>query len=105
MKEVMSKVALKHEESIIENPNNKISIAMSIVNICKESNCKKDTTYLGSLFYSRQISGIRILAASDEMDFNGYKFKNYGSHSNSYPILPYANFAAAIGITSKEVRK
>jgi len=100
----MRKVALEHNEKIIENPNNKISIAMSLVELCKEARKKSEITYLGSLFYSRQISGIRILAASDEINFNGYKFKNYGSHSNNYPILPYANFAAAIGITKKEVR-
>jgi len=64
---------------------------------------KSDITKLGSFFYKRQISGIRILSASEEIDFNGFKFKNYGSHSNNYPILPYVNFAAAIGITHKEV--
>ena len=103
MKDVMSKVALNLNETIINNPNNKISIAMSLINICKDAKTKKDITFLGSLFYSRQISGIRILAASDPIDFNGYKFRNYGTHSDNYPILPYANFAAGIGIRKKEV--
>jgi O-phospho-L-seryl-tRNASec:L-selenocysteinyl-tRNA synthase len=104
LKENMSKIAEKYGERILQNPNNKISMAMTLCNnICKESKSKAETTYLGSLFYSRQISGIRIVAASQEILFNNFKFSNYGSHAENYPYLPYCSFACAIGIEKQEV--
>ena len=99
----MSVIASKYKERIIETPNNKISLAMSLTTICQNAKDKNEITYLGSLFYFRQISGIRIIAPSPEMDFNGYKFKNYGSHSNEYKVIPYCSFACAIGITDQEI--
>jgi O-phospho-L-seryl-tRNASec:L-selenocysteinyl-tRNA synthase len=103
LKDMMTKVAEKYSEKILSNPNNKISIAMTLGSICKAESSKKDITYLGSLFYTRQISGIRIIAPSEAINFNGYKFSNYGSHSNSYPFIPYCAFACAIGITDEEI--
>jgi len=93
----------KYNERIIENPNNKISICMSLQNICKNAKSKNEITYFGSLFYYRQISGIRVIAKSDVIDFNGFFFKNYGSHCEDYKLLPYCSFAAGIGMTNTEV--
>ena len=72
-------------------------------NICKNTKNKAEVTYFGSLFYYRQISGIRVVARSDTIDFNGFKFTNYGSHCEDYKYLPYCSFAAAIGISEVEV--
>jgi O-phospho-L-seryl-tRNASec:L-selenocysteinyl-tRNA synthase len=103
LKDLMTKIAEKYSERILLNPNNKISIAMTLSKICKPESSKKDITYLGSLFYTRQISGIRIIAPSESINFNGYKFSNYGSHSDSYPFIPYCAFACALGITDQEI--
>jgi O-phospho-L-seryl-tRNASec:L-selenocysteinyl-tRNA synthase len=103
LKIAMSKVADKYGEKILETPNNKISIAMTLKNICKDAENKNDITKLGSLFYSRQISGIKILTPSETINFNDYKFSNYGTHCENYHSLPYCAFAAAIGITDTEV--
>jgi O-phospho-L-seryl-tRNASec:L-selenocysteinyl-tRNA synthase len=103
LKEKMQTIALKYNERILENPNNKISLAISLQNICKNANGKSDITYLGSLFYFRQISGIRVISPSPQIDFNGYKFSNYGSHAENYPVIPYCSFACAIGITDEEI--
>jgi O-phospho-L-seryl-tRNASec:L-selenocysteinyl-tRNA synthase len=103
LKDLMTKIAEKYSERILLNPNNKISIAMTLSKICKPESSKKDITYLGSLFYTRQISGIRIIAPSEAINFNGYKFSNYGSHSDSYPFIPYCAFACALGITDQEI--
>jgi O-phospho-L-seryl-tRNASec:L-selenocysteinyl-tRNA synthase len=102
LKSVMTDVANLYGEKIIDTPNNKISLAMSLTNICKDKSYKA-ITYLGSLFYSRQISGIKILAANEPFMLNGYKFKNYGTHCDNYSTLPYCAFAAGIGITEFEV--
>jgi O-phospho-L-seryl-tRNASec:L-selenocysteinyl-tRNA synthase len=104
LKDIMSKIAMKYSERILENSyNNKISLAMTLSNICKNAGSKNDITYLGSLFYSRQISGIKIIAPSGINDISGYKFNNYGSHIENYPHLPYCAFACAIGITKDEI--
>jgi O-phospho-L-seryl-tRNASec:L-selenocysteinyl-tRNA synthase len=103
-KEEMKKIAQELDEKIIENPNNKISLCMSLVNICKNATNKKDITYFGSLFFKRQISGIKIIAPSPALKWNGYDFNNYGSHCQEYQILPYCAFACAIGITDEEVK-
>jgi O-phospho-L-seryl-tRNASec:L-selenocysteinyl-tRNA synthase len=103
LKEKMQTIALKYNERILENPNNKISLAISLQNICKNANGKSDITYLGSLFYFRQISGIRVISPSPQIDFNEYKFSNYGSHAENYPVIPYCSFACAIGITDEEI--
>jgi O-phospho-L-seryl-tRNASec:L-selenocysteinyl-tRNA synthase len=104
LKSLMTDVANHFGERIIETPNNKISLAMSLTNICKDKT-KKEITYLGSLFYSRQISGIKILAPSEATMFNGYKFNNYGTHCENYDILPYYAFAAGIGISDYEIEQ
>jgi O-phospho-L-seryl-tRNASec:L-selenocysteinyl-tRNA synthase len=104
LKDIMNKIAINYSERILDTPNNKISIAMSLKNICKNTNNKSEITYLGSLFFSRQISGIRIISPSfEEFNLNGYKFRNYGSHCDNYAYLPYCSFACAIGITKEEV--
>jgi O-phospho-L-seryl-tRNASec:L-selenocysteinyl-tRNA synthase len=103
LKTAMKSIADKYGEKIIENPNNKISICLTLNNICKDTKNKADVTYFGSLFYYRQISGIRVVARSDPIDFNGFKFTNYGSHCEDYKYLPYCSFAAAIGMVEEEV--
>ena len=103
LKTTMKKIAEKYGEKIIENPNNKISICLTLNNICKDAKNKAEVTYFGSLFYYRQISGIRVIAKEDPLDFNGFKFTNYGSHCDNYNHLPYCSFAAAIGMSEVEV--
>ena len=104
LKEAMIKLSEGFNERILTNNNNKISICMSLVNICKNAKDKKDITYLGSLFYKRQVSGIKIIAPSPTLKWNGYNFNNYGSHCQDFPILPYCAFACAIGISEEEVK-
>jgi O-phospho-L-seryl-tRNASec:L-selenocysteinyl-tRNA synthase len=103
LKEIMQSIASKYNERILDIPNNKISLSMTLSSICKDLNDKKDVTYLGSLFYSRQISGIRIIASGGTTKLHDKTFSNYGSNCEKYPFLPYATFAAAIGITDTEV--
>lgn len=103
LKEKISQIALKYNERVLDIPNNKISIAMTIGSICSKALSKRDITELGSLFYSRQISGIRIVTKSNPITINGFKFSNYGSSCENYPNLPYMAFACAIGVTSDEI--
>ena len=103
LKKEMKAIAEKYGERILEIKGNRISLAMTIGNICK-SDQKKDITELGAMFFNRQISGVRAISKSEETEVAGYKFKNYGSSSDNYTNLPYFTFASAIGITEEEVK-
>lgn len=103
LKEKMEIVAKKFGERILINPNNKISIAMTLGNICKNAKDYNEVTFLGSLFYSRQFSGIKVITKKPATEINGLSFNNYGSSCQDYPFLPYMCFAAAIGISDKDI--
>jgi len=48
--------------------------------------------------------GHRIMAATNKISKVGTNsFKNYGSHSDAYPFLPYVTFACAVGTMKEEV--
>lgn len=48
--------------------------------------------------------GHRIIASTDKVNKIGKNsFKNYGSHSDAYPFLPYITFACAVGTEKEEV--
>lgn len=102
--EDFTKIAFEFNERMLESTKeNKISLCMTLGNnICKDMN-SKEVTYLGSMFFNRQISGIKVLTKSDEKELFKFKFYNYGSHSNNDKDLPLIVFAIAIGITEKEV--
>ena len=96
----------KFEEKLLLPNDNKISIGITLGNIIKKAKVdnKKDITEIGSLFYNRQISGVRIITKSEkETEICGYKFKNYGCSTDDYKYLPYMTFVCAIGITEQEV--
>lgn len=104
----MENVAKKFNERLLCIKNNKISIGMTLGNVVKEAGtCKKeDITEIGAMFYSRQISGVRVVTESNkEYDIGGYKFKNYGSSCEKYTCLPYFTFACAIGISDWEIEE
>ena len=99
-------IADKFEERLLLPEDNKISIGITLGNIIKKAkvNNKKSITEIGSLFYNRQISGVRVIAKSEnDSEICGYKFKNYGCSTQDYKYLPYMTFACAIGITDEEV--
>jgi O-phospho-L-seryl-tRNASec:L-selenocysteinyl-tRNA synthase len=47
--------------------------------------------------------GSRILTEKDAKAQCGIEFKNYGSHIDNYPSLPYMTIACAIGMTKDEI--
>jgi O-phospho-L-seryl-tRNASec:L-selenocysteinyl-tRNA synthase len=60
-------------------------------------------SYLGSLLFSRNVSGPRVLAPNTpSVKINGITFQRYGTHSNSYPHA-YVTAACGIGMEEREV--
>lgn len=105
LKEKMNKIAEIYGERILETESgNKISMAFTLNKICANITDPKEITYIGSMFHSRQISGIKIIVKDNKItNFKDAKFSNYGSHCENYRYLPYCAFAAAIGITENEI--
>lgn len=96
------KIAFSFGERMLETTKfNKISLAMTLSNICKSLG-DKEITFLGSMFYNRQISGIKVLT-KNKKDLCGIKFNNYSSHNDENCNLPLIVFAIAIGIEEKEI--
>lgn len=93
----LNEFALKHKERLLDTRNNPISIAMTLSNIPKEH-----VSYLGSMLFSRFISGTRIGVPESKKTICNILFNGYGTHFDNYPF-PYLNVACAIGIQQEEI--
>ena len=57
---------------------------------------------LGSMLFSRQVSGPRGVVKGTAKKIGSFAFENYGSHHSAYPH-EYVTFACGIGMTQTEV--
>ncbi|XP_070540300.1 O-phosphoseryl-tRNA(Sec) selenium transferase-like [Ptychodera flava] len=100
LSEEITKVADTHGERLLKTKNNTISLAMSLSQLHGDT---KQVTELGSMLFTRFVSGTRVVAHdSPDKEVAGYKFKNYGAHTDQYPCT-YLTAAAAIGMTKHDV--
>ena len=74
-----------------------ISIAISLQNLPNER-----LTELGSMLFTRRISGARVVKLGTKQKIETYEFTNYGSHS-SQTQHSYLTVAAAIGIEEEDI--
>ena len=86
----------------MEQKNNRISIAFTVGRICSAEKFRNDPTFFGSYLYKRRVMGARVVSTK-EQQLEGIVFKNYGSHSEAYPHLPYITVASAIGSSKAEI--
>ncbi|XP_064424457.1 O-phosphoseryl-tRNA(Sec) selenium transferase [Latimeria chalumnae] len=96
----LKKLAEAHEETLLETPHNPISLAMSLRKVGEHSD--KAVTLLGSMLFTRQVSGARVVPRGSVQTVNGYTFKGFMSHASDYPCA-YLNAASAIGIKKQDV--
>ncbi|KAI3376483.1 hypothetical protein L3Q82_016940 [Scortum barcoo] len=96
----LKSLASAHGERLLHTPHNPISMAMSLDGLQAESN--KAVTQLGSMLFTRQVSGARVIPLGNEQTISGHVFRGFMSHSESYPC-PYLNAASAVGITREDV--
>lgn len=97
----MTRIALKYDEKILDTKHNTISIAMTVSNHVFGGGSKV-ATELGSMLFTRCISGTRVVAQGSVKEIEGYSFQGYGSHCDNYPYS-YLTAAAAIGMTSHDI--
>nr|XP_002120570.1 O-phosphoseryl-tRNA(Sec) selenium transferase [Ciona intestinalis] len=98
LKQELTKLAAKHDEKLLETSHNPISMAMTLSSL-EASNC--DVTQLGSMLFTRRVTGARVVQTFAKKEIEGHVFTGYGSHSNHYPHS-YVTVAAAIGMRRTE---
>ncbi|KAM4714889.1 O-phosphoseryl-tRNA(Sec) selenium transferase isoform 1-T2 [Anableps anableps] len=98
--EELKNLASAHGERLLHTPHNPISLAMSLDGLQASSN--QAVTQLGSMLFTRQVSGARVIPLGKEQTISGHTFRGFMSHSESYPC-PYLNAASAVGITREDV--
>ncbi|KAG8591603.1 hypothetical protein GDO81_000233 [Engystomops pustulosus] len=93
-------LAAKHNERLLDTPQNPISLAMSLKNMNDKGTSA--ITQLGSMLFTRQVSGARVVPLGTSQTVSGHVFKGFMSHSNDYPCA-YLNAASAIGIKKQDI--
>lgn len=101
--EGLSRVAESHGERLLVTKSNPISLAISLERVTKalELNAA-GVTQLGSMLFTRCVSGARVVPPGSTKEINGYVFTGWGAHAKNYRCA-YLTAAAAIGMTKAEV--
>ena len=88
-----------YNERVLDVKTNKISLACTLTTLNTKIFAPNGLppTFFGSYLFSRRVSGLRVVSNSPQQKINTCAFTNYGSHSESYPNLPYFTVAASIG--------
>ena len=63
---------------------------------------RKGTSMLGSMLFSRFVSGTRVVTTTGSKSVAGLSFPGYGAHADAYTV-PYITAAAAMGMQKSEV--
>ena len=108
-KEQLEHVAAELNEKVLHTPDNPISLALSLTglqsggrkNLVPEMNAKP-VSFLGSMLYTRSVSGTRVIARGTEQQVAGVQFVGFGAHFDAYPS-DYLTVAAAAGTSKKEI--
>ncbi|XP_062372868.1 O-phosphoseryl-tRNA(Sec) selenium transferase [Sardina pilchardus] len=96
----LSTLAQQHGERLLNTPHNPISLAMSLSGL--QAHSDQAVTQLGSMLFTRQVSGARVVPLGVEQVVSGHVFRGFMSHCDAYSC-PYLNAASAIGITRGDV--
>ncbi|CAB3977134.1 O-phosphoseryl-tRNA(Sec) selenium transferase [Paramuricea clavata] len=101
--EGLSKLADAHGQKLLNTKHNPISLAMSLRQMEGGLNVTNDgMTQLGSMLFTRCVSGARVVPPNATKDINGYQFTGWGAHTNNYPCA-YMTAAAALGMSRDDV--
>ncbi|KAG5261436.1 hypothetical protein AALO_G00304500 [Alosa alosa] len=96
----LSTLAQQHGERLLHTPHNPISMAMSLSGL--QAHSDQAVTQLGSMLFTRQVSGARVVPLGVEQMVSGQLFRGFMSHAEAYPC-PYLNAASAVGIARGDV--
>uniref|UniRef100_A0A915JYK6 O-phosphoseryl-tRNA(Sec) selenium transferase n=1 Tax=Romanomermis culicivorax TaxID=13658 RepID=A0A915JYK6_ROMCU len=100
-KQKLSILAAKYDEKVLSTPKNTISMAMTLSKL--DSALKSaEITKLGSMLFTRQCSGARVVVKGQGKLIEGIIFEGWMSHYPNY-TCSYLNVAVAIGLESREI--
>lgn len=97
LKQEISNLAIEYGEKIIESKSNPISIAITLSKY-DQNKC----TELGSLLFTRGVSGARVVSLFDNKSIGGFNFNGWGKHSDDIDS-PYLTIAAGLGVSKEEI--
>lgn len=95
--EQMKILAEKHQETVLVTKRNPISIAMTLKNF------EKNVEMIGSMLFTRGVSGCRVISLIETKTFGDIELKCWGSHRSETNSSPYLTAAAGLGITTSEI--
>ncbi|XP_012327836.2 O-phosphoseryl-tRNA(Sec) selenium transferase isoform X2 [Aotus nancymaae] len=96
----IKKLSEAYNERLLHTPHNPISLAVTLKTLDKHHD--KAVTQLGSMLFTRQVSGARVVPLGSVQTVSGYTFRGFMSHTNNYPCA-YLNAASAIGMKMQDV--
>uniref|UniRef100_A0A8C5SW80 O-phosphoseryl-tRNA(Sec) selenium transferase n=1 Tax=Laticauda laticaudata TaxID=8630 RepID=A0A8C5SW80_LATLA len=96
----VKKLAENYNERLLDTPHNPISLAMSLRELDERN--PEAVTQLGSMLFTRQVSGARVVSLGTLQTVSGYTFKGFMAHADQY-LCSYLNAASAIGIKKEDV--
>lgn len=96
----LKKLAEAYNERLLQTPHNPISLAMTLRTVDEQHD--KAVTQLGSMLFTRQVSGARAVPLGSVQTVSGHTFQGFMSHTDNYPCA-YLNAAAAIGMKMQDV--
>lgn len=98
LRQKLRNLANRHNEKILLTKRNPISLALTLENFDKNK-----LTMIGSMLFTRGVSGARVVSTTELKTIDGYKFRGWGSHTSSTNNIPYLTAAAGIGMKKEEI--
>lgn len=98
LRQKLGSLADSHNEKILLTKRNPISLALTL-----EHFDKIKLTMIGSMLFTRGVSGARVVSTTELKTIDGYKFHGWGSHTSSTNNIPYLTAAVGIGMKKEEI--
>lgn len=99
----LGRVAARAGERVLRSPHNPISLSLTLSALTAGAPPTRGPSYLGSLLFSRGVSGTRVVAPGARATIDGHAFTGWGAQTDAYPHGAYLTAAAAIGIKESDV--
>lgn len=97
LRDRLARLAELHGERLLATPHNPVSVAITLSTLRPDS-----VGLLGSMLFTRAVSGTRAVPCGRAADVCGVAFAGFGQHHDSYTV-PYLTAAAGLGITPHDV--
>lgn len=98
LRQKLRNLSTRHNEKLLSTKRNPISLAMSLENFDRTK-----VSMIGSMLFTRGVSGCRVISTTEAKVIDGFKFQNWGGHTSHSNNIPYITAAAGLGVTKAEI--